>query len=78
MSGAGAGFIENIGACLAIGFIAGFITAVVINTFVEYANHKDIVDSSGFIFPTLITSFLGTFTVFPIVILVHYNEGNDT
>ena len=34
MSGASAGFIENIGGCLAIGFIAGFITAILMNSLI--------------------------------------------
>ena len=40
MSGAGASFIENIGGCIAIGFMAGLITAIVMNFLVDYLNRK--------------------------------------
>lgn len=77
MIGAGAGYIENIGACTFLGFVAGFITAIVMNTVVPRMNSSNIVDSQGFIIPILIVTFLGGFFAFPCILLRHFSLGND-
>ncbi len=77
MIGAAAGYIENIGACIFLGFIAGFITAIIRNTVVKKMNKSSIIDSQGFILPILIVTFLGGFFAIPCILLRHYSLGND-
>ena len=76
ITGAGAGYIENIGASLGLGLFAGFFTAILMNTLVKSLNKDNIVDSQGFIIPVLITSFLGGFVVLPSIIIRYYTIEN--
>lgn len=73
--GAGAGYIENAGACLLLGLLAGVLTVVFISTVIQRLNQEEIVDSNGFIIPILVICFIGGFIVFPCIIIRHYTLG---
>lgn len=68
-NGAGATYIENIGASLAIGFFGGFFGGIIISL---SAIRTAISDSLGYIISVIVACFLGGFVMFPIVILRHY------
>jgi hypothetical protein len=70
--GAGAGFIENIGVCIFLGVLAGFLTSVLMTTVWPSLNKNGVFDSQGFIFPVLLATFIGGFVAFPCVIIRHY------
>ena len=75
MAGAGAGYLENAGACLLMGLIAGVLTTVLISTAVDRMNQNNIVDSHGFIIPILVICFIGGFIIWPCIIIRYYTLG---
>ena len=70
--GTGAGYIENIGACFAIGLVAGILVSLLVRCFSQRVNQQMIMDSHGFLMPIVIVSFLGSFVVLPAIIIRHY------
>lgn len=75
ISGVGAGFIENIGALLLLGLIAGFAVGAMSNK-IDSMNKEHVKDSQGFLVPTLLVSFLGGFIGFPCILIAHVNGGS--
>ena len=70
--GAVAGTCINIGASIAVGILAGFVSALYFTKIYRKLNEKHVYDTMG-LFSTLVISFLGTFFVAPIVLKTYYN-----
>ena len=70
-----AGFISNIGACIAIGAFAGFISGFWLRFAHFRVNLSQTTDHLGIIGPITINSFLGIFVVAPIVFGAYKSQG---
>lgn len=71
-----AGTCVNIGAAIACGLIAGFVSALFFEKIFPLVNGQTIKDSFGLI-GVLFVSFLGTFVVSPTVLKTYYNYSVD-
>jgi hypothetical protein len=71
-----AGTCINIGAAIACGLIAGFVSAVFFEKIFPLVNGSTVKDSFGLI-GVLLVSFLGTFVVSPTVLKTYYNYSVD-
>lgn len=72
MAGAGSGYIENMGVAVALGAIAGLFAGIMLALIPRKLNKETIFDSSGFILPVLLISFLGGFVAFPVTIIRYF------
>lgn len=71
-----AGTCINIGAAIACGLLAGFISALFFEKVFPAINANTVKDSFG-MFGILLVSFIGTFFISPIVIKTYYNYSVD-
>lgn len=72
MYGSVAGTCINIGAAIAVGLFAGFLSALFFEKIYPTLNRNHVTDTFGITF-ILIVSFLGTFFIAPTVIKTYYN-----
>lgn len=77
MIGAVAAYINNIGACITVGAIAGFVSGlwlrVIHPRFNSTSSSK--IDQLGLVGPVLVNGFLGSFVVAPLVFAAYKQEG---
>jgi H+/Cl- antiporter ClcA len=76
MWGSVAGTSKNIGAAIAVGLIAGLISALFYEKLYPSLNNNKITDSFGIV-NIWIVAFLGTFVVSPLVLRTYYNNDVD-
>lgn len=72
MYGSVAGTCINIGAAIAVGLLAGFLSALYYEKLCVKVNASNIRDSFGYL-NILVVSIIGTFMIAPIVLKTYYN-----
>lgn len=72
MVGGLADVIQNIGACLFIGWIAGIIGGLFMHLVTPKMNAKAVIDSQGMLGPILVVAFIACFVIHPSVLSQFY------
>ena len=70
-----ASYINNIGGCMALGAIAGFVSGLWLRIFHPKVNAENRYDQLGMIGPVLINSVIGCFAVAPLLFGAYKSEG---